>query len=66
MGDVVSSGDTVIDLGCGGGFFTAALAKMVGENGRVIAMDLQEEMLSITRDFVERRMYFSRFIDEAR
>jgi len=48
MGEYVSPGDTVIDLGCGGGYFTVALAKMVGDRGRVIAMDLQKEMLDFT------------------
>lgn len=41
----ISTGMTVLDLGCGPGFFTAELAKMVGEDGRVIAADLQQGML---------------------
>lgn len=45
LGHLVSRGDTVVDLGCGPGFFTLPLAKMVGEDGRVIAVDIQEEML---------------------
>lgn len=49
FGDYVNSGDTVADLGCGGGYFAVALAEMVGENGRVIAVDVQAEMLDITR-----------------
>lgn len=36
---------TVLDLGCGPGFFTVALAQMVGDSGKVIAVDLQEGML---------------------
>ncbi len=55
MGEYVKPGDTVIDLGCGGGFFAVALAEMVGGNGRVIAMDLQKEMLNITRDFASKK-----------
>ena len=51
----VQPGDTVVDLGCGGGFFSVALAKMVGEKGRVIAVDLQAEMLAITRDFASKK-----------
>lgn len=51
FGDYVNPGDTVVDLGCGGGYFTVALADMVGENGRVIAADVQTEMLNITRGF---------------
>lgn len=35
----------VMDIGCGPGFFTIPLAELTGENGRVIAADLQEGML---------------------
>jgi ubiquinone/menaquinone biosynthesis C-methylase UbiE len=41
----VKEGMTVLDLGCGPGFFTLDMARMVGESGRVIAADLQEGML---------------------
>jgi ubiquinone/menaquinone biosynthesis C-methylase UbiE len=41
--------DTVLDIGCGPGFFTRAMARMVGDNGLVIAVDLQEEMLEKLR-----------------
>ncbi|MHB1349852.1 MAG: class I SAM-dependent methyltransferase [Desulfobulbaceae bacterium] len=43
-------GMTVLDLGCGPGFFTLDLARMVGPSGRVIAADLQEGMLQKIRD----------------
>jgi ubiquinone/menaquinone biosynthesis C-methylase UbiE len=36
---------TVLDLGCGPGFFTLDMAQMVGPSGRVIAADLQDGML---------------------
>lgn len=45
----VKEGMTVVDLGCGPGFFTLDLAEMVGESGRVIAADLQEGMLEKLR-----------------
>lgn len=51
----VRTGDTVIDLGCGPGFFTLPMAEMVGENGSVIAIDVQEEMLSMLRGEAEER-----------
>lgn len=41
----VKDGMTVMDIGCGPGFFTLAMAELVGESGRVIAADLQEGML---------------------
>lgn len=55
MGGYVKPGDTAIDLGCGGGFFAVALAKMVGESGQVIAMDLQKEMLAFTRELASKK-----------
>ena len=41
----IKEGITVLDLGCGPGFFSVELAKMVGSSGKVIAADLQEGML---------------------
>ncbi len=43
-------GDTVCDLGCGNGFYTVKIAKLVGERGRVIAVDIQREMLGLLKD----------------
>lgn len=39
---------TVLDLGCGPGYFTTELARLVGEEGRIIAADLQQGMLEKT------------------
>ena len=41
---------TVLDMGCGPGFFSIEMAQMVGKSGRVIASDLQEGMLQKLRD----------------
>jgi len=41
----IRKGMTVLDLGCGPGFFTIEIAKLVGETGKVIAADLQQAML---------------------
>jgi ubiquinone/menaquinone biosynthesis C-methylase UbiE len=51
LGPFVSPGMTVLEPGPGMGFFTIPLARMVGENGRIIALDVQQKML----DGLERR-----------
>ncbi len=38
-------GQTVLDLGCGPGFWTLPLAERVGETGQVWAMDASQELL---------------------
>lgn len=43
---MVSPGMTVADIGCGMGYFSLGLARMVTETGKVIAVDIQEKMLS--------------------
>ena len=45
LGGLVHKGFTALDIGCGMGHFTMGMAKMVGDQGRVIALDIQEEML---------------------
>ena len=44
--DYVKQGDTVVDVGPGIGFFTMPMGRLVGDNGQVIAVDIQEEMLA--------------------
>lgn len=46
----VTPGMVVLDAGCGPGRVTIPLAKAVGKDGLVVAMDLQQEMLSKVRD----------------
>jgi ubiquinone/menaquinone biosynthesis C-methylase UbiE len=41
----VAEGNTVLDIGPGMGYFSIPLARMVGEKGKVIAADVQPEML---------------------
>lgn len=42
-------GMTVLDLGCGTGLFTAEMARMVGTEGTVHAVDLQPPMVALAR-----------------
>jgi ubiquinone/menaquinone biosynthesis C-methylase UbiE len=41
----IEPGQTVADLGCGNGFYTLKLARMVGPEGKVYAVDIQPQML---------------------
>ena len=41
----VKEGMNVLDIGCAMGFFSLPLAKMVGSNGKVICVDVQEKMI---------------------
>lgn len=45
LGDFVEPGQTVVDIGCGLGYFSIALAKIVGPSGEVIALDIQSQMI---------------------
>jgi ubiquinone/menaquinone biosynthesis C-methylase UbiE len=42
-------GETVVDLGAGSGYFTFRIAPKVGKTGKVLAVDVQDEMLNTLR-----------------
>lgn len=45
----VRKGMTVLEIGPGMGYFTITLARMVGPTGKVVAVDIQDKMLSALR-----------------
>ncbi len=45
----IKKDETIIDLGSGGGFDCFLAAKEVGENGRVIGVDMTPEMITLAR-----------------
>ncbi len=51
----VKPGMTVLEPGPGMGFFTLELARLVGASGRVVAVDVQQRMLSALRRRAARR-----------
>ncbi|MDG2469009.1 MAG: methyltransferase domain-containing protein [Pirellulaceae bacterium] len=47
----VSSGETVLDLGSGGGKICYIASQIVGESGRVIGVDMNDEMLALAHQY---------------
>lgn len=46
---IVSPGMTVLEPGCGMGFFSIPLARLVGPSGKVVCVDLQPQMIEGVR-----------------
>ncbi len=46
----VKAGDRVLDLGCGSGWATRLLARMVGGEGKVVGLDVSDEMVRLARE----------------
>ena len=60
----ITEGMTVLDIGPGMGFFTIPAARMVGKNGKVIAVDVQEKMLKVLRKRAEKAGVGSRIVTQ--
>lgn len=43
----IKEGEIIADIGCGIGYFTLPASKMVGEKGKIYAMDISAEMLQV-------------------
>ena len=63
LGHYVKPGMTVLDIGCGMGFFSLGMAKMVGPEGKVISLDLQNKMLEILKKRAHRQGFSERIDD---
>jgi ubiquinone/menaquinone biosynthesis C-methylase UbiE len=62
VGPYLKAGMTVLDVGCGPGFFSIEMARMVGASGRVIGADLQAGMLQKLRDKIQGTELESRIV----
>ncbi|MBN1760508.1 MAG: class I SAM-dependent methyltransferase [Chitinispirillaceae bacterium] len=53
FGRYIRPGSVVFDIGCGPGAFTRDLAEMVGPQGQVVAIDVQEAMLAMVEKKID-------------
>lgn len=51
----VKLGMVICDMGCGNGYHTLPLAQMVGEKGKILAVDVQPQMIEMLRQNIERQ-----------
>jgi ubiquinone/menaquinone biosynthesis C-methylase UbiE len=56
----ITEGMTVLDIGCGPGFFSIEMADLVGDKGKVISADLQEGMLQKLRSKIKGTIFENR------
>ena len=59
LSGLIQEGMIVLEPGCGMGYFTLPMARMVGPNGRVVALEIQAKMLSV----LARRARKARLLD---
>jgi methionine-R-sulfoxide reductase len=45
----IKPGQVICDMGCGNGFYTLPLARLAGPQGKVYAVDVQQEMLDMLK-----------------
>lgn len=53
FGEFIDDNMVILDVGCGSGFFTVELAKIINNSGKVIAADLQEGMLNKVKQKIQ-------------
>ncbi len=52
---LIKEGETVLDLGAGAGFDCLLAARKVGSSGRVIGVDIAEEMIALAKSIAEKQ-----------
>lgn len=60
LGEYILAGDTAVDATAGNGHDTLALARLVGNTGKVYAFDIQEAAIINTKTLLEKEGFFDR------
>lgn len=50
LAEVLAEGMSVLDVGCGSGAITAGVAAAVGPSGRVVGVDVNEQLIEVARE----------------
>lgn len=48
----IQSGDKIADVGCGSGFFTDKFSRLVGERGKVFAIEIKDEHINTLKQYI--------------
>lgn len=48
----IMDGETIADIGCGSGFFTDKFSRLVGEKGKVYAIEIKDEHISTLNEYL--------------
>ena len=48
-------GDTIADIGAGSGYYSYRFSKLVGDEGRVYALDIKEDHINFIKDFIKKQ-----------
>ncbi|XP_055337542.1 protein-L-isoaspartate(D-aspartate) O-methyltransferase-like [Paramacrobiotus metropolitanus] len=52
--DQLKEGNNALDVGCGSGYLTAAMAHMVGRSGKVVGIDHLPELTNLSRENIKK------------
>lgn len=54
----ITSGMYCLDLGCGGGDVTFELATLVGQEGKIVGLELDETIVKLTQEDCQQNLLF--------
>lgn len=50
----ITDGESIADIGCGSGFFTDKFSRLVGERGKVYAIEIKDEHINTLNDYLNK------------
>lgn len=50
----IKSGEKIADIGCGSGFFTDRFSRMVGNDGKIFAVEIKDEHINTLKEYLDK------------